>query len=359
MIGNKEKEIDFVRPVIFIVGIIIIFALFREMSKLVLPLVLALFLTMLLQPIMAFLRRKKIPNWLAVAFVSILTLFILAIFISIISSTATQVAENGAELVARVNQKLDIFIDWLNDLIGVDLHSQKAKEYISTTLSGKWITDALGSIALFLGSLTGSFFMFALYFVILLSGISNYDEHILFIFGEKHGKAFLKNFEKVMHSIVSYVGTKFLTSFLTGFLFWSICTIFGIQFALFWGFLAFALNFIPSIGSFIATIPPILLGTIYLDSGIAILFYISLLVAVQVVVGNIIDPILMGNRMKLNTLTVILGLVFWGYIWGVAGMLLSVPLMVSLRIILEQNPSTAVIARAMSSTRRRPSQKKE
>jgi len=349
----KNHEIDLSRSIWILIGVIIVFWIFRELSSLILPFVLALFVVMLLQPFLALLGRKRIPNWLSVTIVSISTLLVLAAFVSIISSTATEVAENSSELTARISNKLDIFIDWINSFIKKDLQSYEIKSYIFNLFSADWITVALGSFAKFLGSFTGSFFMFSLYFVILLSWINKYDEYILFVFGERHGKRFLETFETTMHSISSYVGTKFLMSFLTGFLFWVICRSFGVQFALFWGFLAFALNFIPSIGSIIATIPPILIGTIYLDSGISILIYISLLGMTQIIVGNILDPILMGNRMKLNTLTVIFGLVFWGYIWGVAGMLISVPLMVLVRIILEQNPTSAVIARAMSATHKR------
>jgi len=350
---------DFEKSVIIFIGVVLLFAILKLLSNLLIPLVLALFFVMLLEPLLGFLNRKKFPNWLSVTLISILTLGILMGFLSIISSTATQVADNGAELMDKVNSRIDMVIEWVNGLVGAKLYSYEVKQNITQSLNGDRITEMLGSIAVFLGSFTGSFFIFALYFIILLSGFSKYREYIMFVFGKRKGKPFLENFESIMKSISSYVGVKFLVSSITGVLFYVICQVFGIQFALFWGFLAFVLNFIPSIGSIIATIPPLLMGLIYLDFGLGMALYGILLIMVQTIVGNILDPILMGNRMKLNTLTIILGLLFWGYIWGAAGMLLSVPLMVMMRIIFEHNPDSEMIARAMSSTKQNPITSKE
>ncbi len=335
-----------------LIGFVVVFWILRELSSLILPFALALFTVMLLQPLLAFLIRKKVPSLISVTLVSIFTLLLVAIFVSIVSSTAAQVADNSKLIAFRFDHKLEIFLQWTNSHLNFQLNPTQVRNFIAEPFKGDWLARVLGDLALFLGSMTGSFLMFSIYFVILLSGIMNYEKYIHYVFGEKSGLHFVKEFENTIKAVSSYVGMKFLISFVTGFCFWVICTGFGVRFALFWGFLAFVLNFIPNIGSIIATILPILLGIIYLESGTSIVIYSSLLILTEFIIGNILDPILMGNRMNLNTLTVLLGLVFWGYIWGVAGMLLSVPLMVLLRIVLEQNPDTALIARAMISTKR-------
>lgn len=128
------------------------------------------------------------------------------------------------------------------------------------------------------------------------------------------------------------------------------CWIFDIDFALFWGFLAFVLNFIPTVGSIIATIPPLLLGLIQLASPGAVFGLFGLLLTIQFSFGNIIEPKLMGNSLSLNTVVVILGLVFWGYLWGVAGMVLSVPMLVLFKVILAQFDEAKIIVRLMGSS---------
>lgn len=164
--------------------------------------------------------------------------------------------------------------------------------------------------------------------------------------GLKGDQAFNK-YMQMQNSIISYMIWKTLISLFTGALVAGVCYLFDIKFAIFWGFLAFILNYIPSIGSIAATIPPILMGIIELESLNAILLLTALLTAIQVIVGNLVEPLIMGNRLKLNTLTVLFGLVFWGYLWGVIGMMLSVPLMVVLKIVLEQTESLGFIARMM------------
>ena len=131
---------------------------------------------------------------------------------------------------------------------------------------------------------------------------------------------------------------------------WPGCWLFGIDFALFWGFLAFVLNFIPTVGSIVATVPPILLGLIQLSTMSALLLLVLCLVVIQFFFGNFLEPKLLGTSLSLNTVVVILGLVFWGYLWGVTGMILSVPLLVLLKVILTQIPDAMLIVRLMGSS---------
>jgi len=129
-----------------------------------------------------------------------------------------------------------------------------------------------------------------------------------------------------------------------------ICSLFGVDFAIFWGFLAFVLNFVPTVGSIVATAPPLLLGWIQIDAYGTLALFALLMIAVQFVMGNIVDPLLMGNSLSINTVVIILGLVFWGYLWGITGMILSVPLLVLIKVILQQIPDARFLVRLMDSS---------
>ncbi len=143
------------------------------------------------------------------------------------------------------------------------------------------------------------------------------------------------------------MGIKTAISLVTGISAGLICWIFGLQFALFWGFMAFVLNYIPSIGSMLATVLPIFMAIIQFDQFGIILALAIVLGTSQFMIGSVIDPMIMGSRLRLNTVAVIFGLMFWGYIWGIPGMLLSVPLMVVIRLILERSEDLSIIARVM------------
>ena len=142
---------------------------------------------------------------------------------------------------------------------------------------------------------------------------------------------------------------KVIVSSSTGIIAGLVCMAFGVKFAVFFGFLTFLLNFIPSIGSIIATIPPVLMAMIQFDTFQRPILILIILGLVQMTIGNFIEPKIMGDRLRLNTVTVIFGLVFWGIIWGIPGMLLSVPLLVILKLILEYSDTLSVVARIMGS----------
>ena len=139
--------------------------------------------------------------------------------------------------------------------------------------------------------------------------------------------------EEINEKIGGYILIKTLMSLLTGVLVAVECWIFGIDFAIFWGLLALLLNYSPTVGSIVATAPLILLAIVQLDSwGLIALFALNLIVLLQLM-GQVLEPKLMGARLALKPLAILLGLIFWGRIWGIPGMFLSTPLMVVLRML--------------------------
>lgn len=139
--------------------------------------------------------------------------------------------------------------------------------------------------------------------------------------------------QEMNEKVSGYIAVQTATSALTGIAVGLLCWAFGVDFALFWGILMFLLNFIPNVGATIATIPVILLALVQLDNIVMAILFIAILVCGQMVMGNVVEPRLMGNRLALKPLAILLGLIFWGFLWGIAGMFLAVPLMVGIRIL--------------------------
>ena len=176
--------------------------------------------------------------------------------------------------------------------------------------------------------------------------MANYKEFLSYV-GAAQKEAVLRDYEHVQKSIVSYMLIKTLISLATGLLTFTICSAFDISFAIFWGFIAFIFNFIPNIGSIASVILPLTMAFIQLEDFQIIIFFALLLVSIHFTIGNLIEPIIMGNRLLLNTPTVLIGLVFWGFIWGIPGMILSVPLLVITKIILDRNTEFSILGRLM------------
>ena len=122
----------------------------------------------------------------------------------------------------------------------------------------------------------------------------------------------------------------------------------GIDFPVIWGLLAFLLNYIPNLGSIIAAVPPVLLGYIQFGIGRALLVAAGFVV-INVVFGNGIEPKLMGRKLGLSTLVVFLSLIFWGWVWGPVGMLLSVRMTIVEKIAMESSPTTRWISIVLDS----------
>lgn len=146
----------------------------------------------------------------------------------------------------------------------------------------------------------------------------------------------------------TYLGVKTLTSLLTALLSWIVFVTIGLDFALFWAFLIFLFNYVPSIGSITATGLPALLALVQFESLSPFLIVAIGVSAIQVLIGNILEPRLMGDNLNISPLVVVLSLILWSILWGVVGMLLSVPITVAIIIICAQFPSTRKVAILLS-----------
>lgn len=155
----------------------------------------------------------------------------------------------------------------------------------------------------------------------------------------------LKHINSAMRT---YLGVKTLTSLITALLSWVVFMAVGVDYALFWGFLIFIFNFIPTVGSVVATFLPGFLALVQFDTLTPFLIIVIGVSAIQVAVGNILEPRLMGNTLNISPLVVVLSLILWSMLWGIVGMLLSVPITVAIIIICAQFPTTRAIAILLS-----------
>lgn len=328
--------------------IVLIFYLLSVMSKILLPLVLALLFALIFQPLVMQLKKIKLPNFLILPIVVLITLGILYLISEVISSTVVNIMDEKQFLTERINSKFSAFLSWINQVTGSRYRSKTFFEQIYKQLDKDWLTAAAQTVFGSITSFTGDFFMFCLYYIVLLAGLPKYKRFIQYVGGE-NGDSVLEQYEKVQKSVISYMLIKTLINLLLGIAVFILCTLFDVKFAMFWGFLMFLFHYIPTIGAIVGSLPPVIMLMIQSDSlGAALVFMIAIII-LQFIVGNMIEPIVMGNKLKLNTLTVIFGLVFWGYIWGIPGMILSVPMFVIIKLIFERIPDLSIVARIMGS----------
>ena len=220
------------------------------------------------------------------------------------------------------------------------------------------INEMLSSIEIapLIKTLAGSFtnmisnvFLVLFYVLFLLLEQSTFPKKIRFLFKDEQRKeSVLSILSHTQNDIQTYIWIKTITSFATGFVSYIVLKLVGVDFAGFWAFTIFLLNFIPTIGSIIATIFPALLALIQFETFLQFFVVLSAVGAIQVIVGNFIEPKLMGNTLNLSPFVVMLSLTLWGSIWGIAGMFLSVPITVMLLIIFAHFDKTRFLAILLS-----------
>ncbi len=329
--------------------IITVFVLASQLSVLLIPLVLAILLASLFQPLIIILKKYKIPNLVIVPFIASMSIFVIYLIITVIGDMYSDILRDKDFLIERLFIRFNEIITGINNLVGTNFSKQSDVKSLIEIIDTDFLSFAATGVASVFGSFTGSFLIFSVYYMLLLSGMSNYRRYLVYISGGSEHTELLNTYETVQRSIFSYVIIKSIVSLATGFLVYLICFSFDISYALFWGFLAFLLNYIPSVGSIFGSIPPVLMSFIQYDSLQTVFFVLILIALVQFTIGNLIEPKIMGETLRINIVTVIFGLVFWGWMWGVPGMIISVPLLVLIKLIFEQFPSLRVLARIMGS----------
>ncbi|PKL79233.1 MAG: hypothetical protein CVV25_08675 [Ignavibacteriae bacterium HGW-Ignavibacteriae-4] len=345
---NTESHLNSIKNILFAFLFVLVMYLLKELSGILVPLALAILIALMFQPLVGFLQKFKAPKWLIFPTVTIITLLIVFAIYSILNEAVQSIIENQDFLIEKLNMRIKNVVVWINTNFGTAISTADKKINLEYLVNEYGIPATLPGLANFLSSLSGSFVMFFLYYVVLLIGLADYDLYIAHVKGDTDS-TLIENMSRIQSSILSYLMIKTLISLFTGILVYVTCLFFDLNFAFFFGFIAFLLNFIPSIGSILATIPPVLMAFIQFDTFQPVIFLLVILSSIQMVMGNLVEPIITGDRLKLNTLTVIFGLVFWGYIWGIAGMIISIPLLVLLKLIFEHFPDTQIFARIMGS----------
>ena len=205
------------------------------------------------------------------------------------------------------------------------------------------IISAMTSLAGGLASFVGRFFLVILYVIFLLLEEFGLSKKMQGIVSAKSSNV-SENIRTILSLFRAYMSIKMFSSFMTGFLSYFVLLFLGIDLPALWAFIIFLLNFIPSVGSIVATAFPVLFSAIQYGDFSKSLYVLLGVLSVQVLIGNVVEPRLLGNRLNLSPIVILLGLTFWGYVWGVVGMLLSVPIMAMMMIIFSQFESTRNIA---------------
>lgn len=321
---------------IMMASFIIIVAGINYASHIIMPFLFAIFIAILCTPPQRFLINKGIHPTLSVVIVLTVLLIgttLVAAFVGAsMNEFITQLPTYQKQLEIKTG---DFYTVLLN--MGLELPSKDVRDLIKPDTAMAFAANTLKKLS----AVLTDFFLISLTVVFILLEASSFKHKIRLAFNNSEQS--LESFERFMLSVNNYLAIKTVISLATGFIITVGLLMIGVNHAILWGLVAFLLNFIPNIGSILASIPAVLLALIQLGPGGAFLCAM-LYLAVNTVIGNFLEPKFMGQGLGLSTLVVFISLVFWGAMLGPVGMLLSIPLTMILKLALEHNDETKWIS---------------
>ncbi len=312
----------------------------RAASALVVRFLLALFIAFICAPLFFWMKRKGAPSFVALILVLLLILaigFLLGLLIGTSVNDFTRSMPSYQENLIRMITGL---VSWL-DAKGV----QVPKEAFLDVFNLNMVMNLVGSLLTTMTGMLSDSFIILLIVIFILLEASSVPLKVASIWGNDSEP--MQDLRRFAKSMQQYIAIKSIISLATGLIVTVSLIIIGVDFPYLWGVLAFLLNYIPTIGSILASIPPILLALIQLGWGHA-LIVLTLYLAINNIIGSIIEPRVMGKGLGISPLVVLASVVFWGWVLGPIGMLLSVPLTMSIKIYLESKSSTRWMAIMLS-----------
>jgi predicted PurR-regulated permease PerM len=325
---------------------VVVVAGMRASADLIVPFLLALFVAIISAPALDRLERWGLPR--AVAMIVVLVAVIVAgiAITGLFGSSLRQFTVNLPEYTERLNGYMETVEGWLNDL-GVPFDARNLSGIIDASKVMRLAADIFNSFG---HVLTRAFLIFLTVVFILLEAAS-FTVKLRAIAADAEDT--LEHLGNVAESIKRYLAIKTLTSLATGLVIGVSLHLIGVENAVLWALLAFMLNYVPNIGSIIAAVPAVLFALVQLGVGGA-LATAAIFLAVNVIIGSVLEPRFMGRGLGLSTLVVFVSLVFWGWVLGPVGMFLSVPLTMTAKIALGANEKTRWIAVLLGSAQGLP-----
>ena len=300
-------------------------------GPLLVPFLLAVFIAMIVSPLLNWLKVRKVPGGIAIVLIVALVFLVGLLLAAVIGSSVESFRQDIPVYSTKLSDMSTEVQQWLS-LRGIDINAQQWQ----SSFDPGAVMGLVGSTLASFGNVMTNAVMILLTVVFILAENMSFGEKLRLARGADKSQAWLVSFSDAVHS---YLAIKAAISLVTGILIFIWLSVLGVDYAVLWGLLAFLLNFIPTVGSFIAAVPAVLLALVQLGllhAGLTLAGFVM----VNLVMGNAVEPRWMGKGLNLSPLVVFVSLVLWGWVFGPVGMLLSIPLTIMIKIALENQPDT-------------------
>ena len=324
------------RALIISASLVIIIAGLKYAAPLLVPFLLSIFIAIISFPLMSWLQQVGLSKGLSLTIVILLVILVGIALTILVGSSLSDFTQTLPVYQERITNEWAHALNWLSER-GFSI-SDTIREVIDPTAAVGLVSSILKGF----GNVLTNSFLIILTVVFILLEAAGLTQKVMRLNGvqQSDNGDSDDNFAYVfVEKLRNYMSLKTIISMMTGVFIGISLWIIGVDYPVLWGVLAFMLNFVPNIGSIIAAVPAVMLTIVQLGFASA-LMVAGVYVAVNVIVGSIIEPKYMGRGLGLSTLVVFVSLVFWGWVLGPVGMLLSVPLTITVKLALDSNPET-------------------
>ncbi|GHE59233.1 MULTISPECIES: AI-2E family transporter [Roseivirga] len=330
---------------LLIIVVPLVFYMLKTLSFIFIPLVSSMFIALIFLPLMRWLKKKGSPKYLNIFIVVVIMAICFKLFGELMQLSSREILATDNQFFERAKAKLGQLIASLEGFFGVDF--LKGEETLKDLVSKEAVMKNLVPTVDFVSG-TISMLLTTIFFVLLLLAESFDVQKIMRSTLIKQQFASIKTFRKIEKDLLTFIKVKFFVSLLTGIGTGLVCWFFGVSFPIFWGLFAFAINFVQMVGSVICVITVTIFAFVEIDSASMLLFFALSATGVQALFGGVLEPIFMGKSFSINVITILIALMLWGFVWGVPGLIMSIPITVFLKVLFEQYKSTRMIAQLMS-----------
>jgi len=345
------RDLKTTNTLLLIIVIPLVFYLLKILSFILIPLVFSMFIALLFLPLMRWLNKKHVPKTLSIIIVILIIAGVLKVGDELIQLSSREILAPENDIFDKAKAKIMDLIASVETLFGVQL--LEGENAVSNFLKKDSSVKNVGSILGFVGNTISMTLMTAFFAILWLAESINFQKLLNSTILKKE-YASIKAFMKIEKDLITFIKVKFFVSLFTGIGISLACVFFGVSFPIFWGLFAFVINFVQMIGSFVSVILLTLFAFIEIESMSTLLFFALSITGVQALFGGVLEPIMMGKSFSINIITILVMLMLWGYIWGIPGMIMAIPLTVFIKIIMEQFPKTKLIAHLISGPQKKP-----
>ena len=330
---------------LLIIAVPLVFFLLKILSFIFIPLVAAMFIALLFLPMMRWLKKKRVPKAVSLGIVVLIIVVFFKIMGELIQLSSREIMATDNEFFSKAKDKLTTLVVNLEAFFGVDF--LKGEDVLGSLFQKETIVKNFAPTMGFVTD-TLSMTLMVLFFMILLLAGSIDMQKVLNDVVLRQPVSSVKTFMKVEKELIKFIKVKFFVSLLTGIGISLACWGFGVSFPVFWGLFAFLINFVQMIGSVITVVLLAIFAFVEIESGSVLFFFILTTTGVQALFGGVLEPIFMGKSFAINVVTILVMLMLWGYLWGVPGLIMSIPITVFLKIISDKFEQTKIISGLIS-----------